>query len=409
LRAEGGPLARSEEGLPDGWPRRFAGAPADREALAVLLGCASLTPRKLLEMSSRCPRASACLRAVLHGHTGAPAERKRAAHLSGAAVLERVARMGARFVTFDDPEYPLALRDLADPPAGLFVKGVSIAGAEPRVAIVGARNCSPAGRDVAASIAAGLAAAGVCVVSGAARGIDARAHDGALAVGGRTIAVLGSGLDVPYPRENRALISRIAQEGVVVTEYPPGIRALPFRFPARNRIVAALAAAILVVEGAAGSGSMITAEHALDLGREVFAVPGPVTSDLSRVPHELIREGARLIRNADDLLEDLGLHGPMSIEAPRAAERRSSRRVPTTTGAPTVDSGGRAVMEPRGPKLAPEEEPVWRAIQGATAADRVATLTKLPVSAVIGLLIGLELRGLVRQVGGRWERRQGWS
>ena len=189
------------------------------------------------------------------------------------------------------------------------------------MAIVGARRCSTLGGEVARDLGRRLGSAGVCVVSGAAYGIDASAHRGALDAGGRTIAVLGSGIDVGYPRSSADLIERIAQTGSVVSEYAPGVPAEPLRFPARNRIVVALASALVVVEGAALSGSRISVDHALDLGREVFAVPGPVTSPLAEVPLALIREGATMIRGADDLLDDLGLVAPVARRSPSNRHR----------------------------------------------------------------------------------------
>src|SRR5262249_52779080 len=213
-------------------------------------------------------------------------------------VVEAAAKSGARFVVWGGREYAPTLRHLADPPAGFFVRGADLRSMPDRVCLVGARNASPDGCEIAMEIGRGLGGAVVCVVRGAARGIDTCGHRGALAGGGATIAVLGSGIDVAYPRGNAALIGRIAEAGAVVTEYPPGMPAEPFRFPARNRIAAALSRAVVVVEGAAGSGSMITADHAIDLGIDVFAVPGPVTSELSHVPLKLIRDGATMIRRA---------------------------------------------------------------------------------------------------------------
>ena len=248
--------------------------------------------------------------------------------------------------------------------------------------IVGARNCSPSGAETATALAHGLARAGVTVVSGAARGIDAAAHRGALEAGGRTIAVLGSGVDVAYPQQNRGLIERIAREGLVISEYPPGVRAEPFRFPARNRLVAALSRGVVIVEGARGSGSMLTAEHALDLGREVFAMPGSVASELSAVPLALIREGAIMIRGWDDLMCDLGLN------------------VPAGPGPSAGPGGGMPGPPPDG-----AERAVWDALASSMLPDTLAARTRLPVPAVISALVGLELRGLVRTVGGRYERR----
>ena len=183
--------------------------------------------------------------------------------------------VGARFLTPDDAEYPSSCLQLDDPPVALYVRGARLDVDEVRVAIVGARRCSTLGGEIARDLGRRLGSAGVCVVSGAAYGIDASSHRGALDAGGRTIAVLGSGIDVGYPRSSADLIERIAQTGSVVSEYAPGVPAEPHRFPARNRIVVALSSALVVVEGAALSGSRISVDHALDLGREVFAVPGP--------------------------------------------------------------------------------------------------------------------------------------
>ena len=237
------------------------------------------------------------------------------------AVMAAADAVEARFLTPGDAEYPSSVLQLDDPPVALYVRGARLAADEIRVAIVGARRCSSLGGEIAHDLGRRLGSAGVCVVSGAAYGIDASSHRGALDAGGRTIAVLGSGIDVGYPRSSADLIERIAQTGSVVSEYAPGVPAEPHRFPARNRIVVALSSALVVVEGAALSGSRISVDHALDLGREVFAVPGPVTSALAEVPLALIRDGATMIRGADDLLDDLGLVAPARTENPRAAHR----------------------------------------------------------------------------------------
>ena len=223
-------------------------------------------------------------------------------------------------------------------------------------------------------------------------GIDAAAHRGALDAEGPTIAVLGCGIDVVYPRSNRTLFERLVRDAAVVSEYPPGTPAEPFRFPARNRIVAALAAAVIVVEGADGSGSMITAELALDIGRDVLAVPGSITSDLSHVPHQLIRDGATLIRGPDDVLAHLGLR---------------------TRGAGGSGAQGPAAGDGTGSDVAPNRAPdgitgevsrVYGAIAGRTSLDHLSTALGLPAHRVSGLLVELELRGLIRSVGGRFER-----
>ncbi len=280
-------------------------------------------------------------------------------------------------VAVGDPEYPESLLDLFDPPAVLFARGRRLSSLTPRVAIVGARNCSESGRDVATALGLALSRAGVGVVSGGAIGIDAAAHQGALAGGGRSVCVLGCGIDLVYPASNRKLIDDVASSGAVVSEYPPGTKAEPFRFPARNRIVAGLSRGVVVVEGASGSGSMITADHAVDLGRSVFGVPGPVWSPLTQVPLELIREGATMIRGAEDLLEDLGL----------------------------ASAGHGAARLPEG--LSPAARGAWDALRSPATPDALAGGIGLPLGAVLAGLLELELHGLVRAVGGRYERRVG--
>lgn len=281
-----------------------------------------------------------------------------------------------RYVRRDEKGYPTQLLELHDPPDGLFLRGGDLPPRDRLVAIVGARACSPSGREIATGIARGLADAGFAVVSGAARGIDAAAHEGSLAGGAPTVAVLGSGIDVPYPRGSAALIARIGEAGTVASEYPPGVPAMPFRFPARNRIVVALARALVVVEGEVGSGSLISAEHALDLGRDVFAVPGAVTNPLSATPNALIRDGAALIRGAGDVLEELGV-----------APSETTSTVPLPLDLPEVD---RRALDAVTDRVLPETV--------AAALDR-------PIEETLAVLFRLELAGLLRSVGGRYERR----
>jgi len=367
------------------WPDGFARGDANRAALAAILSLPSVTPRRLLALASRTPTAAATLAAIRRGGSSSDEDRDRVREVDGAGVLAAAERAGARFVTVSDAEYPASLLDLYDPPAGLFVRGADLRSPAVAVAIVGARNASPDGEDVTVSLGAALARAGARVVSGAARGIDARAHQGALDAGGVTVAVLGSGIDVAYPRQNAALIERIARTGTVASEYPPGTKALPFRFPARNRIVAGLARAVVIVEGAAGSGSMITADHALELGRDVFAVPGPVTSELSQVPLSLIREGATMIRGGEDLLDDLGL-APAGVEG-------------VAGGAGRAGAEARPTAEP----LPPDQVAVAASIAGSATADAVAERAGLSLSRTLAALGALEVRGLVRRRGGRYE------
>ena len=199
------------------------------------------------------------------------------------AELERLTRLGFRFLARSDPGFPPLLRAIHDPPPGLFVRGEEEIAllARPAVAIVGARACSAYGRQIARSLGRELAAAGLVVVSGLARGVDSEAHRGALEASGTTVAVLGCGIDRDYPAANRELARQVAATGLVVSEYAPGVEPAPWRFPARNRIVAGLCAATVVVEARERSGALITADFALEEGREVFAVPGEITSALS--------------------------------------------------------------------------------------------------------------------------------
>ena len=388
LRKEGTPhraRARMSDEPPLSWPERFVDSEGDRSALIVLLHLASLTPRRLLELAQERRAAAACLDAVAHGAAASHLDQTLAGAIRPDEVKSLLQELGARLVAVGDPEYPPELLDLFDPPAGLFVRGRPLGALMPRVAMVGARNCSPSGREVATALAQALAHARVCVVSGGARGIDAAAHRGALRAEGRTISVMGCGIDILYPGQNRALLQEIAASGAVVSEYPPGTPAEPFRFPARNRIVAALSRAVVVVEGATGSGSMITADHALDVGRDVFAVPGAVTSPLAAVPLALIRDGATLLRGPRDLLGDLGL----AVAVPEGLGGGESEGLPD--GGPWSLSAG--------------ERDVWKALTAAMAPDSLAGKAGMPLPEVMSALVGLELRGKVRQIGGRYERR----
>jgi DNA processing protein len=310
---------------------------------------------------------------VRSGRLGSDGDREWLLRIDPDETAARVTDVGARFVTPADPEYDLRLLDLSDPPVGLFLRGRSTTDLPDRVAIVGSRKCSDVGCSVAEDLGRALVSAGLAVVSGAAHGIDAAAHRGALQAGGRTVAVLGSGIDVAYPASSRELLGAIARSGTIVSEYPPGVPAGPRHFPARNRIVVALARALVVVEGEARSGSRISVDHALELGRDIFAVPGPVTSPLAETPLEMIRDGATLIRGADDLLDDLGVDRELPPPAP--------------------------------PDLDGSEERVWNALAGRLLADAVARRAGMSVPDAITTLVRLELRGLVTSSGGRFERR----
>jgi DNA processing protein len=225
------------------------------------------------------------------------------------AELARLAGLGIRYVGRSDPAFPRLLAAVHDPPPGLFVRGEAeldlLRG--PAIAVVGARGCSSYGRGVARSLGRELAAAGLVVVSGLARGVDGEAHRGALDAGGPTVAVLGCGVDRDYPATHAELARRVAKAGLVVSEYAPGVEPAPWRFPARNRIIAGLCAATVVVEAQERSGALITADLALEEGREVFAVPGEITSSLSDGTNALLRLGATPLLSAADVLTTFGL------------------------------------------------------------------------------------------------------
>lgn len=226
---------------------------------------------------------------------------------------------GHHLVTWDDPDYPPLLREISDPPVALYVAGDPTLLARAQIAIVGARHPTPGGRENARAFAQALARAGLVVTSGLALGIDGAAHQGALAAGGATVAVTGTGLDRVYPPAHRELAHAIVRTGALVSEFPLGTPPRAENFPVRNRLISGLALGVLVIEAAAHSGSLITARCALEQGREVFAVPGSIHSPLSRGCHALIRDGAKLVETAEDVLEELGPLARYAQEASAAA------------------------------------------------------------------------------------------
>jgi DNA processing protein len=272
--------------------------------------------------------------------------------------------------------YPPLLAELHDPPSRLHLRGGPLELlARPSVAIVGARSCSPYGAQVARELAQSLAAAGLAVVSGLARGVDAEAHRGALAAGGLTVAVLGCGIDRDYPRVHAELARRIAESGLVVSEYPPGIEPSPWRFPARNRIIAGLAQATVVVEARERSGALITADFALELGREVFATPGEITSALSAGTNDLLRQGATPLLSAEDVLEALGVEPiPEALPAGLSPEAL-------------------AVLE--------------RLSDGARTLDELVRATERDPAGLSAVLTELELVGLIAAADGVYRRATG--
>ncbi|MBR0679186.1 DNA-protecting protein DprA [Roseomonas eburnea] len=301
--------------------------------------------------------------------------------------IAALAKRGGRFVFLDDPLYPPLLALLPDAPPVLAVLGDASLLAAPAVAIVGARNASSAGRRVAEELAEALAAKGLTIVSGLARGIDTAAHEGALR-GGPTIAVLPGGLDVPYPPENAGLAGRIAERGAVIAESPLGTAPLNRHFPRRNRIVAGLSLGVVVVEAAHRSGTLITARLALEHGREVFAVPGSPLDPRCRGANDLIRQGAHLTETAEDVLEHLP-------ESPRAAPLFDPARM--ASAAPEAAGDG---SDPLGPPLEGASEVLELIGLSPVSVDEVLRRCHLTAPELQAVLTELELEGRVELLPG---------
>ena len=221
--------------------------------------------------------------------------------------LQKIEHNGYRIYCYTNSEYPLMLKKISDPPPVIYSKGGFEYGDDVAVAIIGTRSPSPLGAHNAKELATNLSRQGLTIVSGMARGIDSEGHRGAIEAGGRTIAVLGSGIDMPYPPENEALMEEIAAHGAVISEFPLGTEPYAKNFPARNRIISGLSLGVIVVEAAQDSGSLITAGFATEQGRDVFAVPGNITSEGSKGPNRLIKQGAKLIENYNDVLVELSI------------------------------------------------------------------------------------------------------
>ena len=295
------------------------------------------------------------------------------------AEIELCRRENIDIVLEADENYPRILRDLPDPPGVLFVRGKLQPSDALGVAIVGSRHATHYGLAQAERLAGSLARAGFTVVSGLARGIDAAAHRGALAAGGRTIGVLASGVLNIYPPEHKQLAEEVAACGAVISESPPNAEPLSGMFPQRNRIISGLSLGVLVVEASARSGALITARHAMEQGREVFALPGPVTSRMSHGCHRLIRDGAKLVETVDDITEEFG---------------------PLVAAAPAVDDP-REIRHPAELALNDLERQVLTAVPTeAVTVDQVIASSKLSTPQVLATLSVLEMRRLVRRLSG---------
>ena len=292
--------------------------------------------------------------------------------------LKRAQKLGIKIFTLNDPEYPESLKNIYNPPPILYVKGEILPQDEMSIAIVGSRIPDRYGRTVTQRISGELAQRGITVISGMARGIDSIAQQEALKRGGRTIAVLGSGLDVVYPPENDKLYDEISDKGAVISEFPLGTGPLGHNFPQRNRIISGLSLGVIIVQASKKSGSLITASFALDQNKEVFAVPGEAGKKLSFGPNWLIKKGAKLVEKAEDVFSELGISFNESTEAP--VDRTS-------------------VLE----SLTPNEKTVYSVFKReALHVDEIIKLTNMEPSNVLSVLLTLELNGFIVQLQGKY-------
>lgn len=291
--------------------------------------------------------------------------------------LRRVEKCGARIIPFLDPTYPIALREIHDPPILLYLRGQNIPQNLAFIGVVGSRHPTPYGVKSAEKIGQGLGRRGLGVVSGMARGIDSAAHWGCLAGRGFTLAVLGTGIDITYPASNKKLANKITREGAMITEFPLGTPPEPKNFPIRNRIISGLSQGVVVVEATKQSGSLITASLALEQGREVFAVPGSIHSFKSRGCHFLIKQGATLIENSDDILDELGLNYDY------APKTDTFKEGPL----PHMDESEKAVFDLIG------DYPLH--------IDQISRQGNLPPGKAASILMRMELKGIIRQLPGK--------
>jgi len=295
--------------------------------------------------------------------------------------LERAEKSGIEIIAIDDPRYPVPLKNIHDPPNVLYVLGSPEALDCRAIAMVGSRAATHYGRSVAGRLAEGLAKQGFTIISGMALGIDTESHKGALAAGGRTIAVLGCGLDVIYPPSNHLLYKQITESGAVVSEYPLGTEPDNFRFPARNRIISGLSLGVVVVEATKRSGSLITANHALEQGREIFAVPGRIDSVKSTGSHALLQEGAKLVLNINDITEEL---------APALQIQPGADRSPAAENPSAVEG------------LSPEEAKIYGFLDVyPNSIDEIVRSSGFTAQKVNELLLMLELKGVIESLPGK--------
>ncbi len=312
------------------------------------------------------------------------------------AALRWCEQPGHHLIGWRDPDYPALLRHIANPPMALFVDGDPDALWHPGVAVVGSRAATAGGRDHTRAFASSLACAGLSIVSGMAAGVDAIAHEGALAQhDGITVAVVGTGVDVAYPERHQGLRDRIAERGAVVSEYLPGTAPVAAHFPARNRIIAGLALGTLVVEAAMRSGALITARLAAEAGREVFALPGSLHNPLARGCHHLIRQGATLAQEPAQVIEGLG-----QLSGELASALRERLAAPTELPGKATTSAG-----PGPARSDPDYQRLWQALgHDPTPMDSLVQRTGLTAAALSSMLLIMELEGDVVTEHGRYTR-----
>lgn len=290
--------------------------------------------------------------------------------------IEKAQKAGVDVIALGDPRYPAALREIYDPPAVLYVKGSLPSADMPSVAVVGSRVASLYGRTMAEKISREVAAAGVTVVSGLALGIDTAAHEGALAGGGKTIAVLGGGIGRLYPPQNKRLAEKIAASGAVISEYPMDMEAQPGFFPMRNRVISGLSQAVLVIEARQKSGALITADLALEQGRDVLALPGNADSSKSMGTNSLLKQGAKLVVSAADVLAELGFS---AVKKAKESRRKS---------------------------LSAEEERVASLLEdGPLHLDEIAESSQFSLQKSLSVLSYLEMKGVVKETPGKYFRK----
>jgi DNA processing protein len=299
--------------------------------------------------------------------------------------LAQVQATGCRLLTWDEPEYPARLREIYDPPPLLYVRGNIELLNRHVISVVGARRPTPYGNQMAERISRDLADRGLVISSGLARGIDASAHKGALSSAtGATIGVLGCGIDVVYPKENKKIFEQIEQRGAIISEFPIGTFPAPQNFPIRNRIIAGMALGVVVVEGAQYSGSLITARLAMEFGREVFGVPGHVTQPSSFGPNQLIKQGAKLVTGWEDVVEELPT--PVRAELMPVELASHEERAALVEGS-----------------LSPTERPLYAllSVDEARHVDELVELSGLTSSEVLAALFDMELKSVIRQLPGK--------